>query len=475
MVFFIDIKLRNLIMEKYSKFIGSSEYLFKRKSEKMPEKTILENGIVVTMDRAGKIIENGTVVIEGNKIIDVGRTGVIKKKYKGDVVIDAKDKVILPGLVDLHIHTCLLRGVCDDIPLVPYVEKFWAPYTSAMKPSDTYAAALLTYCEAIKSGTTCVNDIYNHMIKCAEAAEKIGIRAVLSSEATDEFPGMETLRDNERLIIEKNGAANGRIRTGVGIDWFPTSSIEFLEKAKAIAEKHKVGIHAHANESINEVELCKKRHVKAPIELSHDLGLLGPKFVGAHCVWLSNKEIKMMKETGANVAHNPTSNAKLGSGIAMVPELIKAGVNVGIGHDDTTCNNNADMFEAMKWTSLVQRASRLDAGIMTAKQVLGMATMNGARGLGMENEIGSVEAGKKADLIMVNLRSLHFAPLILQKYFNLFSHLVYSAHGEDVDTVIVDGKMVMKNKVLLNVDEAEVIEKAQQACEDLLGRIDLVF
>lgn len=442
----------------------------------MPEKMILKNGIVVTMGKDGKIFEHGAVVIEGNKIIDVNKANVIERKYKGDIVIDAKNKAILPGLVDLHVHTCLLRGVCDDIPLIPYVEKFWWPYTKALKPSETHAAAMLTYCESIKSGTTCVNDIYHHMIKCAEAAEKVGIRAVLASEATEEKSfGSETLRDNEKLIVEKNGAANGRIKTSVGIDWFPTSSVEFLENARAIADKHKVGVHAHANESINEVEMNKKRHGKTPIELAYDLGLLGPKFVGAHCVWLSNKEIRMMKETNASISHNPTSNAKLGSGIAPVPELIKAGVNVGLGHDDTTCNNNADMFEAMKYASLLQRASRLDAGIMPAKQVLGLATMNGARGLGMENEIGSIEPGKKADLILVNLKSMHLIPLVLGKHFNLFSHLVYSAHGEDVDMVIIDGKIVMKNRVLLNVDEAEVMEKSQQACDNLLGRIDLDF
>lgn len=442
----------------------------------MPEKTILKNGIVATMGKCNKIFEDGAVVIEENKIIDVNKTNLIEKNYKGDVIIDARDKVILPGLIDLHIHTCLLRGVCDDIPLVPYVEKFWWPYTNALKPSETHAAAMLTYCESIKSGTTCVNDIYHHMIKCAEAAEMAGIRAVLASEATEEKSfGSETLRDNEKLIVEKNGAANGRIKTSVGIDWFPTSSVEFLEKARAMADKHKVGIHAHANESINEVEMNKKRHGKKPIELAYDLGLLRPKFVGAHCVWLSNKEIRMMKETNASISHNPTSNAKLGSGIAPVPELLKAGVNVGLGHDDTSCNNNADMFEVMKYASLLQRASRLDAGIMPAKQVLEMATMNGARGLGLENEIGSIEPGKKADLILVNLKNMHFTPLILRRYFNLFSHLVYSAHGEDVDTVIVDGKIVMKNRVLLNVDEAEVIERSQQACDNLLERIDLAF
>jgi len=441
----------------------------------MPEKTILKNGLVVTMGKTGKIFEKGSVVIEGNRIIDVNKTDVIQKKYKGDVVIDAKDKVVLPGLVDLHIHTCMLRGTCDDIPLVPYVEKFWSPVTGAMTPADTYAAALLSYCESIKSGTTCVNDIYNHMIKCAEAAEKVGIRAVLASEATDEFSGLENLKDNERLIVEKNGAANGRISATVGIDWFPTSSIEFLEKAGDLADKYKVGIHAHANESIYEVKLSKKRNGKAPIELAYDLGILRPKFVGAHCVWLSNKEMRMMAETGASVSHNPTSNAKLASGIAKIPELVKAGVNVGIGHDDTTCNNNADMFEAMKWTSLVQRASRLDAGLMTAKQVLGMATMNGAKALGKEKEIGSIETGKKADLILVNLKSLHFVPLIMKPYFNLLSHLVYSAHGEDVETVMVDGEIVMKDRVLLSVDEAKVIAKAQEAAEDLLERVDLKF
>ena len=435
----------------------------------MSELTILKNGMVVTLDESHRVIEDGSIVIEDDKILDVGKTADIEKKYKGDTIISAKKKAVLPGLVDLHYHSSIGRGICDDLPLDEWLNKFIWPKLREMNPEEAYAGALCSYADSIKSGTTCVNDMYHHMTKVAEAAEKIGIRAVLSSEVADEPEGLETIEDNERLFNEKNGAADGRISVHFAIEWVPIASAEIISKTTELAKKYKTGIHIHLNESLGELELSKKRHGKRPVELAYDLGVLGPDCVAVHCVWLTDAEIRMLQQTGTSVSHNPSSNAKLGSGVARIPDLIAAGVNVGLGHDSASCNNSRDMFEVMKWASLVHRAVRVDASLMPAKRILEMATRNGGKALHLN--IGSIEPGKKADLILVNLAGTHFTPLILGRDFNLFSHLVYSAHGEDVDTSIIDGKIVMENRVLRNIDENEVVENATRAMENVLARI----
>ena len=437
----------------------------------MPETLLLKDGIVITMDPKKRVFERGAVAIRGDRIVAVGETDRITKEYKPDVEIDARGKLIFPGLIDLHFHTAIARGVADGLPLHKYLDTFWYPKLRGLKPEEAYAAALLSYGEAIKSGTTCVNDMYRHMISCSEAAERIGIRAVLSCDAADESEGLDTLKDNEELVRRKDKAANGRIRTWFGVEWVPISSKEFLLKTRELADKYQVGIHIHLNESLPELEMSKKRHGKRPLELAYDLNILGRDCVAAHCVWLTEMEIRMLKESETSVSHNPGSNSKLGNGISPAPELINAGINVGLGHDDAECNNTVDMFEAVKLASIIHRAHRADASLMPAVRVLEMATVNGARALGMEKELGSIEPGKKADLITVNLRNLRLTPLVLGRHFNLYSHMVYAAHGDDVNTVIIDGKVVMDNRKLINVDEDEIIEIATKACYSILERL----
>jgi 5-methylthioadenosine/S-adenosylhomocysteine deaminase len=224
----------------------------------------------------------------------------------------------------------------------------------------------------------------------------------------------------------------------------------------------------HLNESKEEVQLCQQKYGKPPVELVHELGLLGPDVVAAHCVWLSDREIEIIRETGTHISYNPVSNAKLGNGIARVVDYLKAGINVGLGTDDAPCNNNNDMFEVMKYASLFQKALHTDASLLPSEQVLEMATRGGARALGMESEIGSLEAGKKADLILVNMRTPSLTPLFKGRNFNALAHLVFAAHGENVDTVMVDGRLVMKGRKMLTVDEAEVIDAATAAANRVI-------
>jgi 5-methylthioadenosine/S-adenosylhomocysteine deaminase len=253
-----------------------------------------------------------------------------------------------------------------------------------------------------------------------------------------------------------------------GVEWIPVCSPEYIKKCRQFADKHGVGIHVHLNESQDEVKLSTEKYGKPPTEFVHDLGLLGPDVVAAHCVWLNDREIEIMRETGTHISYNPVSNAKLGNGVARVMDYLDAGVNIGLGTDDAPCNNNNDMFEVMKYASLFQKAVHMDASLLQSEQILGMATMGGARALGMENEIGSLEDGKKADIILVDMRTPSLTPVFFGDNFNVLAHIVFAAHGDNVDTVIIDGHVVMRERRMLTVDEEEVIEEATRSANRVI-------
>lgn len=432
---------------------------------------VVTGGTVVTMDGARRIIDNGAVAISDGRIAEVGTAEQVGKAHRAQKVIDAQGKAILPGLVDLHYHTSLSRGVADDLPLDAWLMEFYYPEVRSITPDEVYLAALMSYCESIKSGTTCINDMYRHMIRAGDAAEKIGVRVELSCLVADESEGIETPESNERVVIEKHGTAGGRVRARFGVEWTPIISEEQLRKVRPLADKHGVGIHIHLNESLDELELSKKRHGRRSVELAYDMGILGPDCVAAHCVWLTRKEIKLIKETGTSVSHNPVSNGKLGSGISPVPELLAAGVTVGLGHDAAVCNNARDIFETMKFAALIHRAERADASLMPAATVLEMATINGARALGLDKEIGSIEKGKKADLILLDLDNPHMTPMLYGRHSNLISNIVYSARSSDVQTVIIDGNLVMEDRKVLTVDEAELRAQVNEVCQKVLDRV----
>jgi len=430
---------------------------------------LINNGIIVTMDPLKKIFEDGTIAIDGNNIVEVGKTRDLKKKYYGREEINAKDMVVMPGLINLHFHSDnFSRGVGEHLSLEKWLDTIYYPMLAAMTSDDVYKAGRLAYSEVIKGGTTCVNDMYIKLISLADAAEETGIRAVLSSEGADLIEGQESLEDNERAILERNNSANGRVTFRFGVEWIPVCSQEYIKKCRELADKYGVGIHIHLNESKGEVEFCKEKYGKRPVEFVYELGLLGADVVAAHCVWLSDHEIELIRDTNTNISYNPISNAKLGNGIARIIDCLSAGINVGLGTDDAPCNNNNDMFEVMKYASLFQKAVHTDASLLPSEQVLEMATTGGARALGMENQIGSLEPGKKADIILVNMQTPSLTPLFNGINFNALAHLVFSAHGDNVDTVIIDGKVIMKGRELLTVNEGRVIEEATQAANRVI-------
>ena len=429
---------------------------------------IIKNGTVVTMDDDRTVHFGGHVVIDGDRIAAVG-----SGDYAGNAttaeVIDAAGMIVLPGLVDLHYHTAVGKGLCDHLPLWEALDEFWYPSIRALDAQTAYWAAAVSYLESVKSGVTTVNDMYRRLPDLARAATDVGIRAVLSNDVALDEHHLDTLADSKDAYDACHGAADGRIRVWVGIEWLPLASPALLAEARALADELSTGIHVHLNESLTEVEDSRRRFGRRPTEVAYDAGLLGPDCVAAHCVWLTDAEIGMLRETGTHVSHNPSSNAKLGNGIARLPELLAAGINVGLGHDAAESSNTCDLFEVMKFASLIHRAARLDASLQQAPDVVAMATRNGAAALGLD--AGELAAGKKADVILVDTRNVMFTPLADRNAAQLYSHLVFAANGSAVDTTIVDGRVLMRGRELLTIDEAEVLAAANEALARVAGQI----
>jgi len=429
----------------------------------MSDRIIIRNGTVVTMNDTSDVLFDGAITVEGDRITDVGSTADVLARQGADGarVLDATDKAVLPGLVDLHYHTALGKGWSDHLPLWEYLEACWYPIIRALDYEAAYWAALASYGESIKCGVTTVNDMYRQLGALADAAAEIGIRAVLSNDVADPEHNLDSLEDNREAFQAKHGTADGRVQVYVGIEWLPLASEELLRDARVLADELGTGIHIHLNESLTEVENSRQRFGRRPTEVAYDAGILGRNCIAAHCVWLSDTEIALMRQTGTQISHNPTSNAKLGNGIARLPEMLAAGINVGVGHDAAECNNSRDLFEVMKFASLMHRASRVDASLQQPPDVLAMATRNGARALG--HQTGQLVPGRKADVILVDLKSQMFTPLMPENSRHLFSHLVFAANGSCVDTTIIDGKIVMENRHLTTVDEQKVLREANAA------------
>jgi 5-methylthioadenosine/S-adenosylhomocysteine deaminase len=431
------------------------------------ERLVIANATVVTMNDANDVLFDASVVIDGDRIVDVTASPIDGRDAR---VIDATGKIVMPGLVDFHYHTALGKGWSDHLPLWEYLQTCWYPMIRALDPESAYWAALASYSESIKCGVTAVNDMYRQIEALADAAEKIGIRAVLSNDVATDEHNLDTLADNANAFQAKNGAANGRIKVLVGIEWLPLASEELLRDARALANELGTGIHIHLNESLSEVEISKEMFGRRPTEVAYDCGILGPDCIAAHCVWLSDTEIALMRETHTHISHNPSSNAKLGNGVARVPEMLAAGLNIGLGHDAAECNNSRDMFEVMKFASLMHRAVRVDASLQQAPDVLRMATRNGATGLGFD--AGELSPGKKADVVVVDTQNQMFTPLMPGSADHVFSHLVFAANGSCVDTVVIDGQIVYEDREFTTIDEQEVLAQANRAFREVVERMD---
>jgi 5-methylthioadenosine/S-adenosylhomocysteine deaminase len=432
------------------------------------DRTILRNGIVVTLNDADDVHFGGNVVIDGDRIAQVTdgpvetETGVIR-------VIDATDRIVMPGLVDFHYHTALSKGWSGSMPLPDYLEQWWYPMVRTLDSESAYWAALVSYSESIRCGVTAVNDMYRQLDALAEAADEIGIRAVLANVVAAEEHDLDTLAENERVFRGRNGTADGRIKVFIGVEWLPLATEGLLRDVRALADELGTGIHMHLSESLTAIELSEELFGRRPVQVAFDTGLLGPDCVAAHCLHLSDGDLSLLRETQTHVSHQPSSSAWGGAGVAQLPELIGAGLNVGLGHDSAEGNNSCDMFEVMKFASLIQRATRLDSSLGQASDIVRMACKNGNRGLGID--AGELSPGRKADIILIDTRSQMFTPLMPGSKDQLFAHLVFAANGSCVETVIVDGEIVYENREFTRIDEAQVLREANRSFRRIVERM----
>jgi len=438
------------------------------------------------MDTHRRIITDSGILIEGSRISKIGKSSEVKRESSAEFEIDAKGMVILPGLIDVHVHLAqaMLRGCADDTSLIDWLQKFVWPLQGNYDEHDGKASAELCMLEMIKSGTTTFLETHVHrrygFDGIAKSVESSGMRGILAktvmslpsygSQQNIMHPGMiedgETcLREVEEYFKRWNGKADGRIKVWYGARSLGGCTPELYRKIAEGAKRLGTGVTMHLDEVPQDAEYTRREFNKLPAEFMDEVGLTGPNVVYAHGVWLTEPEWKILAEKGATVAHCPSSNMKLASGIAKVPEMIKSGVNVGLGCDGGPSNNSYDMIREMKLASLAQKARLLNPLVMDAETVLELATINGARALGVDKEIGSLEVAKKADLTLVSLRQPHLVPA-----HNPVSHLVYAASGSDVDTVIIDGRIIMKNRQVLTLDEEKIIQEANERGTRLLAR-----
>ncbi|KAH6891167.1 n-ethylammeline chlorohydrolase [Thelonectria olida] len=408
------------------------------------ERIIIYNTTILTLDDDDSFYYPGTVEIEGDRITSIYHGSPSNELLNDSTVtlLDGTDKL----------------GFGDELPLKEYLDEVWYPSVRALTKERAYTAALHSYCTAIKSGTTTVNDMYRFVGSLADAATKIGIRAVLSNEVALAKHKLDLIEDNETSFIENNGREGGRIRVWMGHEWMCTSNLELMAQVGQMKKKLGTGLHIHLSESAQEVQDIQAKFGKTPVEIAYESDCLGPDTVAAHCVHLTDRDIALLAETGTSVSYDPGSNAKLGNGIARLQGLLAAGVNVGMGIDAFECENSPDMFELMKFGSLIQRALHQDASLAKPHDTLRMATRNGAKALGID--AGVIAPGKKADVIVVDLtKNQMFTPLLKEptrRKTMLESHLVFGCNGSAVQHSIIDGKLVVKDFQVLAIDEETV-------------------
>ena len=419
------------------------------------------------MDTENTILENGFLCVRGDTISHIGVKG--EESFEATKVIDAQGGLILPGLVNGHTHAAmsLLRGLADDLPLMQWLNNYIFPVERKMDADFVYAGTLLACAEMIMSGTTTFCDMYLFEDEVARAAQKAGMRCLVG-EVLYDFPSpnygpIEKGFEYTQWLIQK---WHGDPLVSIAVE--PHSlyicSPDLLTTANELALNHNVPLVIHVAETLNEVAQVKEKYGKTPVEHLHALGLLGPHLIADHCVHLNESDISKMAEHRAKAIDNPESNMKLASGIAPVPELLAQGVTVGLGTDGCASNNNLDLFTEMDTAAKIHKIQNMDPTVTDAVTVLRMATIEGAKALGFEDITGSLEQGKRADVIVIDTHKPHLTPM-----YNPASHLVYAARGSDVSTSIINGKVVMEDRKLLFLDLDEIMARAREKSVQVRG------
>jgi 5-methylthioadenosine/S-adenosylhomocysteine deaminase len=433
---------------------------------------LVQNGLVVTVDQQQPVIEDGAVAIHAGRIVAIGPTAEVAEQFQAKKVLDARRKAVMPGFIDTHHHFLqnFHKGTRDDLALIDWIDNVSVPrirvavqdYLKGVYDIQLHASRLGCV-DAIKSGiTTILNMEWATHPSVVDVFEQAGIRVRHTITMTDQWISPEVILPHDRLLILADelkercqSSVNGRVSFSYGLACPNSCSVGLINEVRALAVRNQVPVHIHIAETEYEWNNIHNLFGATPTGHLHNLGLLGPDVQGAHCIWLSDEDIDLYRETGTKVAHNPECNMKIADGIAPINKMLQAGVVVSLGTDSCSVNDNMDMFEAMRTAAFLQKVTTMDPAVLPAATTLRMATLGGAEALNMADEIGSLEVGKKADLILVDLSGAHMRPIN-----NLENSLVYCANANDIQTVICDGRIIMEDRQILTLDEEEWISNA---------------
>jgi 5-methylthioadenosine/S-adenosylhomocysteine deaminase len=436
--------------------------------------TLLVPDLVVTMDDALSVLPDAAVLVTGDTIAAVGRAAKLAAAHPDAERVDLPDRLLMPGLINAHHHSGMLRGTAEHLPVWEWLRLHIDPMHRVLRPDEAEAAAWLCYAEGLLSGTTTVVDMWRYMDGAVRAASALGNRVVTVNYvgAHPDFDYFDTLDDNERMLRQHTGAANGRVMPWVGLEHPFYADAAGQKRAIAMARAYDTGLYTHCSESEIELADFAERHGARPMFALEALGFFdAPRAMIAHAVWLDQAEVDLIAARGVGVSHNPVSNMKLASGMAPVAEMLAAGVNVGLGTDGEKENNNLDMFEEMKVASLLGKLRKMDAAAMDSWDVLRMATRGGAAAIGRGDELGAITAGRKADLVAVRTDTPRMTPLLpAGDYANIHHNLVHAVRGSDVDLTMVDGDVVVRDGRLVNADLAELIDRVRSLVPGLFER-----
>jgi len=447
--------------------------------------TILKNAIVLTMNQNKEIFDPGAIAIDGEKIVAVGSEADILSRFQAAEVIDCGKKVLMPGLINTHTHIpmTLLRGLSDDLRLDVWLMGYMMPVEREfVSPEFVRLGTKIGCAEFIRSGVTTFNDMYYFEDHVAEATAEVGLRAVVGQtvmkfSAPDAESYEDSLALSENLIKKWQG--HPLILPAIAPHAVYTCTPDVLTSVVELAKKYDVRVHFHVSETKDEVENLRKEHGLPVVPYIRKFGMLETKMIAAHCVYLDEGEIRSLQHAGVGIAHNPTSNLKLASGFAPVSRMMHLGCNVGIGTDGPASNNDLDMFEEIRLANLIAKASSGDPTVLPARQTLEMATIIGARALHMEEMIGSLEPGKRADIILIDISPVHNQPRFLRDPDGIYAQIIYAAKSTDVTDTMVNGKWLMRNRELLTVDEKQLLVEAANIAaridEFLKGREESVY
>jgi len=414
---------------------------------------LITGGKIVTMDADRRIIENGALAISGNKIQDIFSAGELPQIYHARKTIHADGKVIIPGLINAHSHIAmtLFRGFVEDLALHKWLERVWGYELSLLNEESVRAGSQLAFAEMIRSGVTCVHDMYWYYMTTIDLAEEVGFRLISGPPFTSiGDPDIEEMINTAQAVLEQIKDYHFTHPVVQAHSTYTTTP-EMMNKVYEFKGEYGVSFTTHASENQAEVNDVREQYGKTPIELLHSYNLLDSGTILAHCVKLSDHEIALLSESSTNVVHCPESNLKLGSGIARIADMIAAGVNVCIGTDGAASNNDLNLLGEIRTAALLQKGYYENPELLTTMQALEMATINGAAAYGIDKKLGSLEHGKRADITIIDFDKSHLTPC-----HDIYAHLVYSVNKSDVDTVLIDGVIHMEDGELTILDEEAI-------------------